>query len=125
LSALSLLAKARDRGIELVADGGRLRYRAPWGVLTPDLRAALAARKGELLAVLGGERQQFHQQGDCRSPWPESLPGRGPRRIDCYARCEICGRGTWVRYGGTARCLGCALAARGDSRGHQALASEG
>jgi hypothetical protein len=38
MTAGELLAYLRKRGVELWADGDRLRYNAPKGVLTPFLR---------------------------------------------------------------------------------------
>jgi pyochelin synthetase len=38
MTAGELLANLRKRGVELWADGDRLRYNAPKGVLTPFLR---------------------------------------------------------------------------------------
>lgn len=48
----ALLDDLRDLGIRLRADGDRLRLSAPSGVLTPSLRAEVAARKAEILAHL-------------------------------------------------------------------------
>lgn len=48
-----LLSLARDRGIRLWLEDGALRYHAPQGALTPELRGLLAARREELVAVLG------------------------------------------------------------------------
>lgn len=47
-----LLSTLRASGIELWADDGRLRYRAPAGVMTDVLMDQLRARKGELLSLL-------------------------------------------------------------------------
>lgn len=44
------------RGIHLWAEDGRLRYRAPAGVLTPEIRAYLHAHKAELIALLSEPR---------------------------------------------------------------------
>lgn len=52
MTALALLAELRRRGVVLEASGDRLRYRAPSGALTAELRAALAAHKDALLEVL-------------------------------------------------------------------------
>jgi hypothetical protein len=41
-------------------------------------------------------------------PWPDSLPGLGPKTVAPYEPCEHCDEGTWARYGGRAICLGCA-----------------
>ena len=46
------LAKLRSLNVTLTAEGGRLRYTAPSGVMTADLRAELAACKTELLDFL-------------------------------------------------------------------------
>nr|QEO74845.1 condensation domain-containing protein [uncultured bacterium] len=55
MTIATFIGRLRRLGVELEASGGRLRCNAPKGVLTSELRAELAARKGELLAVLGGE----------------------------------------------------------------------
>ena len=52
MTALQLLANLRTRGVVLSARGDRLAFDAPAGVMTPDLRAVLASRKRELLAML-------------------------------------------------------------------------
>src|SRR5262249_8622406 len=53
--AADLLLICRRRGITLTADGGTLRFRAPEGVLTPELRADLVRCKAELLVLLPAE----------------------------------------------------------------------
>jgi len=50
--ALEVLTELRHRGVELTVANGELRYRAPRGVLTPELRATLSAHKTELVAML-------------------------------------------------------------------------
>ena len=47
-----LLTELRRRGVELAVDDDQLRYRAPRGILTAELRTVLIARKVELLAAL-------------------------------------------------------------------------
>jgi hypothetical protein len=46
-----------------------------------------------------GERYAF--------PWPDEIQGLGRRRVGPFDSCGRCGYGTWVRYGGEARCLAC------------------
>jgi hypothetical protein len=41
-------------------------------------------------------------------PWPDELSGLGVRHVGPFIPCHSCGRGTWVRYGLRALCLGCA-----------------
>ena len=52
MTAAELLANLRGRGIRLEAVDGRLRYAAPNGALTADLRAAVADARDELLRLL-------------------------------------------------------------------------
>jgi len=53
MSAYNLLSELRQAGVVVKASGNdRLVVDAPKGALTPDLRAALAAHKKELLAIL-------------------------------------------------------------------------
>ncbi|MGD0946783.1 MAG: hypothetical protein ABSA52_05065 [Candidatus Binatia bacterium] len=54
MTAVTLLDELRRRRVELIPEGVGLRYRAPKGALTPDLRQALAAHKVELLSLLTG-----------------------------------------------------------------------
>ena len=44
-----LLQRVHDAGITLIVDGDRLKYTAPSGVLTPELRTALAELKPTIL----------------------------------------------------------------------------
>lgn len=52
MTLASLLTHLDTAGIALVADGERLRWTAPAGALTPDLRDALRDHKAALLACL-------------------------------------------------------------------------
>lgn len=60
------LAELHGLGVSLWLDGERLRYKAPEGVLSEDLRAAMARRKSEILefmrrvAVDAGTTQPIH-----------------------------------------------------------------
>jgi aspartate racemase len=53
VTAAELLAYLGGRGVVLWADGQRLRYKAPKGILTPTLHAELTRCKQEILALLG------------------------------------------------------------------------
>ena len=55
MMAHDLIAECRTRGIVLEVIGERLRCRGPVGVLTPELKQALAAQKAALVQILTGE----------------------------------------------------------------------
>ena len=50
--AVDVLSDLRHRGVELTVADGVLKYRAPRGVVTPELAATLSAHKAELMALL-------------------------------------------------------------------------
>src|SRR4051794_9179946 len=52
MTAQDLILDARRLGIQLIAEGSRLRYRAPRGVMTAELRVQLEANLVEALGVL-------------------------------------------------------------------------
>ncbi len=52
-----LLKELTEQGIQLWAEGNRLRFRAPKGVLTDEQRAVLKAHKTEILKVLTAPNQ--------------------------------------------------------------------
>ncbi|HEU4325741.1 MAG TPA: condensation domain-containing protein, partial [Roseiflexaceae bacterium] len=52
MTTLELLARLRELGIKLWTEGDRLRFQAPKGALTPELRDALVEHKAEVIAFL-------------------------------------------------------------------------
>ncbi|HEY9845355.1 MAG TPA: condensation domain-containing protein, partial [Candidatus Caenarcaniphilales bacterium] len=52
VTIVEFLAYLRSLDIQVFVQGDRLRCNAPAGVLTPELRAQLAARKAELISLL-------------------------------------------------------------------------
>lgn len=55
MTTLPLLADLSRRSVRFSVEGERLHVRGPASLLTDDVRAKLASRKAELLAVLSGE----------------------------------------------------------------------
>jgi hypothetical protein len=49
----ALLAELKRLGVEIEADGDRLRYAGPEGAISPELIGRLKAHKAELIAVCG------------------------------------------------------------------------
>jgi TubC N-terminal docking domain len=52
MTTIDLLTDFRNAGVELFADSGRIRCRAPAGALTASMREAAANNREELLALL-------------------------------------------------------------------------
>jgi hypothetical protein len=53
MSTGALLAELKRLGVEIEADGDRLRYAGPEGAISPELIGRLKAHKAELIAVCG------------------------------------------------------------------------
>lgn len=106
VTATALLGVLRRRGVTLEPVGDRLRFR-PREAVTPDLRMALVAHKAELLGLLR-ESAPARCSWSYAFPWPNEVPGLGPRRVQPFSLCAECGTGTWVAYGGRPLCLACA-----------------
>ena len=70
-----LLVLLQGRGIRVRVEDGALKYSAPQGALTPEIRAALVHHKPALLAMLRGSDEPDSPAGSIgRHPRPEVLP---------------------------------------------------
>jgi amino acid adenylation domain-containing protein len=58
LSQRELLETLSSQGVELWVEGGRLRFRAPKGALTPALRASMTENKDDLVMLLREQASQ-------------------------------------------------------------------
>ncbi|MCA9918598.1 MAG: amino acid adenylation domain-containing protein, partial [Anaerolineales bacterium] len=56
-TTFDLLPKLKERGIQLWAEDGKLRFSAPKGALTPELRDELKLHKAELIELLSNAKQ--------------------------------------------------------------------
>ncbi|HTE45927.1 MAG TPA: amino acid adenylation domain-containing protein, partial [Gemmatimonadaceae bacterium] len=70
-SAEELLERLRSLDVRLWLDGDHLRVSAPAGVLTPELRDELRAKRDELREVLGGIARRVADASDDASPGVE------------------------------------------------------
>jgi amino acid adenylation domain-containing protein len=59
MTTLQFLSDLRKQEIHLWAERGRLRYRAPRGVISDSIRSELAKRKAEILAILNASLEAF------------------------------------------------------------------
>ncbi len=86
MTARELMRTLANRGVRLCIAGDKLRAHAPIGVLTPELRGLLTARKPEILDVLRHDEhvQRCMDEHDCATwcvaVWPSAeklatLPG--------------------------------------------------
>ena len=64
MSAIELVHSLEERGVELNAENGRLRYRAPKGVLTDEVREQLIQQRSEVLGVIS-ERSSEDWPNEC------------------------------------------------------------
>jgi amino acid adenylation domain-containing protein len=93
LTGASLVKDLRKLGIELWADGDRLRYRAPKGTLTEVLRRAIAEHKSEVLALL------TNPNGFVERPALPELEVEEGKRHEAFALNEI-QQAYWLGRGG-------------------------
>ncbi len=79
MSITTLLELLQQHQVELWVEDDRLRYRAPKGSLTPQLRQALSDHKAELLATLKGTAERGNQTTPATSaPALHPLPRTAP-----------------------------------------------
>ena len=88
-----LLTELDCRGVELFLDGDHLRFRAPSGALSPDLRAAIAERRPAIIEALRptptATDRHLEPCGGCDpGDWRDDLPAAGRIRTTC----RRCGR---------------------------------
>ncbi|HVR99923.1 MAG TPA: amino acid adenylation domain-containing protein [Thermoanaerobaculia bacterium] len=77
-SVVQLLAQLRGLEVKLWAEGERLRFTAPEGALTPELKAELAERKAEVLGFLRQGQAGSLPAGPARMPPAAAASGQLP-----------------------------------------------
>jgi len=94
MTAAVVVADARARGVQLRVDGSQLRIRWPGPRAIPELRAALAANKREILHLL--DKKPRDQCSACGQPvWLSLITDDSERTcLDCLTgRTALRGRG--------------------------------
>jgi len=92
MTAGETLAELHRRGVALEPNGDRLKYRAPQGALTPELRKAMAEHKAAIISTL-------RRLGDGRAPplgRPPQTEQELRRLIDHLADSEAFSR--WLEW---------------------------
>jgi hypothetical protein len=93
MTAQVLTTECRRRGITLEVTGDRLRCRAPVGVLTPEIKHALADQKAALMQILAAESST--------SPLTEAADDREVVGVKVWS--EALQEGIWVVVNGLPR----------------------
>ena len=100
-----ILSYVRQKGIVLIPDGDRINYKAPSGIMTPDLAETIRTHKQTILGILNQSREieatpSYAQPCDNRNILPgecESCPAagywdwKGPGKW-CFHRAYFLGR---------------------------------
>lgn len=102
MSTAEFLSHVRSMGVNLWVDGDDLRYSAPKGAMTQDLRAELAERKVEILGFL---RETHAGGGSAKSPpeTDEAAPEPGETSVAPRTPAEEVLAGIWVEVLGVAQ----------------------
>lgn len=92
-----IFSAVEGAGIRLWLEGGRLRYRAPPGAMTEQVRSAITAHRSEIIARLRfGHRLSLPEPSRCsvcdRRDWHDAPSQEGWIRTTC-GRC-----GTFIGY---------------------------
>jgi hypothetical protein len=92
MKAGELLIELRSRGVLIEPAGDRLKVDAPKGVITQELREALAACKSEVLAILAVDDHEIAWRVDAMLP---QIPDKGPipflvARVDSQSQAGYC-----------------------------------
>ena len=125
MSVISLLERVEEWNIRLVVEGEHLRYRAPRGALTADIRKDLKDHKAEVMAIIQDEKVSTRRYGPevlrraamfrehLSKPGPVKyfeMPGATMREGYCLTcgeeppvgrhdhRCRICGQAARLSY---------------------------
>ena len=73
MNPVTLISDLRRRGVELIAEGDYLRYRAPRGVLSPELLTELRSNKTKILAELGEGGPDHSLFAQLESDWQAAI----------------------------------------------------
>lgn len=92
MSTSQLLEQLAARGITLSLDGERVRFRAPEGALTDELRAAIARSRREIIEGLRSSLPSHAPAGKCSYCDPRTWVDEPPKGGRIRTTCGKCGR---------------------------------
>jgi hypothetical protein len=80
MNAEQILSYARQKGVVLIPDGDRIKYKAPSGIMTPDLVEAIRKNKQAILSALsqrGGAKEILHKNTESKAGDCDQCPAAG------------------------------------------------
>jgi hypothetical protein len=80
MSVEQIISYVRQKGVVLIPDGDRIRYKAPSGIMTPDLVETIRAHKRAILGALsqsGEAREAFHRNHELKPGECNQCPAAG------------------------------------------------
>ena len=93
MSVDQLLTALANRQITLTLEGGRLKYRAPAGALTPDLREAISRHRQTIIARFTAPKNgKTNGKTTCIHVFPEKWLDHPPENGKVRTTCRLCGR---------------------------------
>lgn len=97
MNAIQLISALKEQGIVLFVDGNELRFRAPKGALTADLKTQIAKHREEIVRHLQAQAEYSKPQPNkclrCNTgEWIDESPRNGSIRTHC-GRC-----GSFIGY---------------------------
>jgi len=57
MNAAQILSYVRQKKVVLIADGDRIKYKAPSGIMTPELAETIRTHRQEILGILTQDRE--------------------------------------------------------------------
>ena len=76
-----ILSYVRQKGVVLIPNGDRINYKAPFGIMTPELAETIRKHRQAILGILNQ---------DCESRSNSSYAGLGDNRNILPGKCESC-----------------------------------
>ena len=58
MSVEKILSYVRQKGVILIADGDRINYRAPFGIMTPEIVEGIKTHRNEIVGILKKESER-------------------------------------------------------------------
>jgi hypothetical protein len=81
MNAAQILSYVRQKGVVLIPDGDQIKYKAPFGIMTPDLAETIREHKSAIIGILTQDRKNESAPSNAQS---------GDNRNILPGNCEYC-----------------------------------